>query len=234
MIEKIFGKTWMKISGYPPVRRLLDTLGIRIVPHYLYLEKRSFVDLSYLHRVFEEYKFGPVTSGDMTSMAEMSGISLPSETHLNRLDGGELCYVLRSRGKPVGYTWICLDRCESTYGKFRLMHNEAYFFQTTILDSLRRKGLGFYLKWKAYGELEKLGREILYSHVMVFNVPSIGLHKKLKAKTLTLGVSVEVMHKLWFCLPIRRYRLPVETNPGRHPNGFAVGLALSQNSDGRA
>lgn len=228
-IENVFGEKWNQVSRYPGVRRLLDVLGIRVVPFYLYVEKRSFVDLSALDGVFQEYEFGPVALDDIAAMAQRPGFSLPSRRYLKRLGAEALCFGVRYRGEPVGYIWICLDRCETLFGRFRLRPNEAYSLQTWVREPFRRKGLAVYLKWRALAELLKAGRDILYSHVMVSNVPSVGFHGKLNAKILRLGVSFQAAHSFWICLPVKNHPLPAGVNGVRRPGGFSLGFAGRRN-----
>ncbi len=214
---------WNRISTCPPVRRLLDTAGVRVTPYYLFLEKLSFFDGPHPRQAPGACEIGRLAGSDLRDLGAAPGIRLPSPERLARLGADELGYVLRCGGEAAGYTWICLRRCESRFGRFGLKPHEAYFFQTSIAAHFRGRNLALRLKCHAYAELKKLGREILYSHVMRFNRPSIRAHEKLNAKALGLWLSVEA-RRFWVCLPIRNYRLPPDALPFRRPGGPAAGF----------
>ena len=80
MIEKLFGEAWLKSSRRPLVRFLLDVLGVRIVPYYLYLERPRFFDSSHVEGVGTEYEFGPMTSGDREGAYDHAGHNNAVET----------------------------------------------------------------------------------------------------------------------------------------------------------
>jgi GNAT superfamily N-acetyltransferase len=165
-----------------------------------------------------------MTHEDIAAMARLPRFLLPPERYREGLGAAALCFGVKHGGKPVGYIWICLDRCDTAFGRFRLRPNEAYSLQTWVQEPFRRKGLAMYLKWRAFAELMKSGRDVLYSHVIVFNTPSVGFHNKLNAKMLRLGVVLQAAHRFWVCLPLKTYPLPAGVDGIRRPGGFSIGF----------
>ena len=203
---KNFNKIWMGTSRHPMIRQALDRLGIRIIPFYLFLENRSFVDLAHLKKRFAEYETRFMDVDDMPEMAGFPGRDVPLAKLLSRLEAGCLCYGMKHRGDLVAFTWCEMDRCRAKFYRFHLKSNEAYLFDAYTIESYRGKGVGPFIRWLIYQELAKLGKDNLYSISTYFDPSAVRFKMRLNAKILGLSLYVQLLKKYHFTLPLRKTR----------------------------
>jgi hypothetical protein len=203
---KNFNKIWMEISRHTMIRKALDRLGIQMVPFYLFLEHRSFVNLSHLKERFAGYETRFMDAKDMPEMVDLPGRDFPLTELLSRLEAGCLCYGMKRQGDLVAFTWSEMDLCNSKFYSFPLKSNEAYLFDAYTKESYRGKGVAPYIRWLSYLELSELGKHNLYSISVYFDPSAVRFKMKLNAKIIGLSLYVQALKKFHFTLPLRKTR----------------------------
>ncbi|MEW6486521.1 MAG: hypothetical protein AB1578_01225 [Thermodesulfobacteriota bacterium] len=205
-----------RYGGLP--RLLVDglaLLGITVRPFYLHREGLSLAGL----RVFEEelapLGVGFLGPGDMPALGELPGRSLPAPALLSRLERGQRCLGARWEGQVVAFTWCDLERCHYEGCSFALGPDQAYLFDAYCALEWRGRGLAPYLRYRAYGELEGLGRTELFSITDAFNVSALHFKEKLRARPVLLGLQVKLWGRMCRTRVLRRYPGGAPPDPGR-------------------
>jgi hypothetical protein len=187
---------WMQLSAWPPVRKCLDRLGMKVVPFFLFLERLSFADLSPLSQRFGDYETGLLGPRDMAAVAAIPGRdTTPEAVYQKRLKAGNICCGTRHRGDLVAYTWADMERCDSILYGFSLKPKEAYLFDAFTTESYRGRGIAPYLRWHSYRELAQLDKVDLYSYSLYSNAPAIRFKRKLNAQIVGVGIYTQFLNR---------------------------------------
>ena len=195
---------WMRISACKPVRRGLDTLGMSVVPYYLFLEKKSFADLSHSGKHLRGYKTGLLGPEDMALVAAIPGRQVPEPVFQKRLQRGDICCGIKHEGVLVSFVWAAMDAAEAYFGRMPMKPTEAYLFDAFTRVDYRGRGLAPFLRWHLYGELEKRGRVDLYSYSLYSNRPAVRFKRKLNARTIAWGLHIQALNHYHFNLQMGR------------------------------
>lgn len=205
-----------RYGGLP--RLLVDglaLLGITLRPFYLHREGLSLAG----SRTFEESltRLEVVFLGgeDMPALAALPGRSLPAPELVSRLARGQRCLAALCVGQVVAFTWCDLERCHFEGFPFPLKANQAYLFDAYCALDWRGKGLAPYLRYRAYGELERLGCKELFSITDAFNVSALHFKEKLGVRPVLLGLQMKLWGRVRRTRILKRYSDSPPPDPGR-------------------
>jgi GNAT superfamily N-acetyltransferase len=194
-LRDIFQKVRQKFQYGLMTKVALDRLamvGIRITPFYLVEERLSEEVAPDLEKGFEAYEVVPLGPQEMEAVARITKYGFTQEQLLERLQRTNQCLGVKQDGVLAAFTWADLSECRSEWWRFPLKDNEAYLFDAYTLEEFRGKGIAPYMRYACYKALSQMGRDRFYSISEVFNAPSLRFKERLKAKLLSLWVSVEL------------------------------------------
>ena len=191
-----------------PLRLVIDglwKLGISLRPLYLFREGLSDEGAPELEDGFEEYELGFLGAQDMAVIADIPFRNTSLAQLNSRLREGNKCLGMKYQGEWVAFTWCDFDTCSFDGFRFHLSEDEAYLFDMYTLASHRGRGIGPYLRYQIYRELDVLGKKNLYSISDCFNTPALKFKMKLDARIIELGLLVELFGKWRFARTLRKY-----------------------------
>lgn len=182
--------------------RLSATFGLVIYPYYLVLEQihpdikppTANVDCNIRY----------LTEEDMELLAEHAARKRSTESLLERICHENRGIGLFIDGDLAAYTWFSLDRASCPVWKddmFQLAHDEAFLFDMYVLLAYRGRGLAPLIRYRAYEELQSLGRHRLYSITLAFNTSSRLFKQKLRSKEVELRLLIGL--KRWKAVDVR-------------------------------
>lgn len=153
----------------------------------------------------------------MSALAELPGRRFPAPALVSRLERGQKCLGALSEGQVVAFTWCDLERCHFEGFPFALRENQAYLFDAYCALDWRGRGLAPYLRYRAYEELERLGRTELFSITDAFNVSAFHFKEKLCARPVLLGLQVKLWGRMCRTRVLQRYPGSAPPDPDRAP-----------------
>lgn len=175
---------------------VVGKLGIYIQPFYVIQEGLyEGMDEEFSGR-FSNLSFRYLDKGDMEKLAshvERNNIPLPRL--ISHLDKGRRCLGCLNGDDLVAFSWFSLDSCLHPGYSFKLKGNEAYLFDAYTLAKYRGCGIGPYVRYRLYKDLEKLGRTVFYSVSEQYNKPAVRLKRKLKGKIIARGTRVVLFNR---------------------------------------
>lgn len=123
-----------------------------------------------------------------------------------RLDRGDRCLALKIDGMIAGFTWCRFDlfAYPPNLG-FKLQGNEAYLYDMYILKAYRGSDLAPALRYRCYEELQKMGRDVLFSFSDKFNTPAIRFKSKLGARITSLRLYMNFGKRYQWNWNLRNY-----------------------------
>ena len=183
----------------------LDRCGIIFRPYYLVLEGLFDQSIAELESGFDDYELAFLNEAEMTEIAQIPGRYVTESQLLQRLREGMLCFALKKDRELAAFTWIDLNQCHFTGHTFSLKEDEAYLFDAWTMVPFRGKKVAPYLRYQTYKELEKRGRNRLYSISEYVNTSAIKLKKKLNARHLELAVFINFFNLRQFHFLLRKY-----------------------------
>ncbi len=179
------------------VNRRVARAGIRINPYLLYLESSAGARTNdgpgstyYSTAIIREENHGPILDGLPEGAAKRA-------VWRRRIAAGNPGLVLLNEEKIVGYMWASLTVCRGVAVKplFILKDNQAYLFDTYVVETYRGKGVSGLLRRLMYEELAARGRTEYYSISMYFNRPARVFKEKLGARRVEARLSIDLFGK---------------------------------------
>ena len=225
----VFQKIHQKLRYGLMMKVLLDRsamMGIQIIPFYL-VEERFPEELAPdFEKGFEDFEIVLLGPEEMETIARVPDYRFTQEQLLERLQRGNQCLGVKQHGALAAFTWADLSECSNEWCRFPLKDNEAYLFDAYTLKEFRGKGIAPYMRYACYTALNQMGRDRFYSISEVFNAPSLRFKERLKAKLLSLWVSVELFRRYRWTWKLRdcegkaiatraSRRSPVSNRPSR-------------------
>jgi hypothetical protein len=194
----VFQKIRQKIQYGLMMKVALDRLAmaeIRMTPFYLVEERLSEEVAPDFEKGFEAYEVVPLGPEEMEEIARVHKYGHTQEQLLERLQRANQCLGVKQDGVLAAFTWADLSECSDNWLRFPLKDNEAYLFDAYTVEEFRGKGIAPYMRYACYMALNQMGRDRFYSISEVFNAPSLRFKERLKAKLLSLWVSVELFKR---------------------------------------
>ena len=188
-----------KIKYNSLLRILHDGLlkvGIQISFFYL-VEERLYKEIPKFELdQFPGYHLVFLEENDITELCSIPERTISKEKLLRLMKKGCTCLCLKKENDLVAFTWVNPDEC--TYGTYKLSlkENEAYLFDSYTLIKYRGNNLAPFIRYQCYKELNKKGKNILYSISEAVNKQSINFKKKLGARFVLLGLRISLFKKL--------------------------------------
>jgi hypothetical protein len=208
MVPKIREKFRYGVATKVALDRLA-MVGIEVRPFYL-VEERLFEDLApELERGFEDLEITLLGREDMETVGRIPGYNTSTEQLMERLEKGQRCFGVRQGGSLAGFTWADLRECSDKWCRFPVEKNEAYLFDAYTLQAFRGKKIAPFIRYACYRALNQLGRDRFYSISEVFNAPSIRFKSRLKARRLSLWLTIELFGRRHWTVKLKDY--PGET-----------------------
>ena|GEM_PF-402135 len=197
-LRHIFQKVQQKLRYGLMTKVILDRfamMGIQILPFYLVEERLSEEVAPAFEKGFEDLEIVPLGPEEMETVARARDHRFSREELLERLKRGNQCLGVMQQGSLAAFTWADLSECSSEWWRLPLKDNEAYLFDAYTLEEFRGKGIAPYMRYASYLALNQMGRDRFYSVSEVFNAPSLRFKERLKAKLLSLWVSVQLFRR---------------------------------------
>jgi len=197
-LRHVFQKVRQKLQYGLMTKVALDRLamaGIRMIPFYLVEERLSEEVAPDFEKGFEAYEILPLGPEEMETIARVQKYGHTREELLERLQRANQCLGVKQDGVLAAFTWADLSECSSDWWRFPLTEDEAYLFDAYTLEEFRGKGLAPYMRYACYKALNQMGRDRIYSVSEVFNAPSLRFKERLRARLLSLWVSVELFRR---------------------------------------
>jgi ribosomal protein S18 acetylase RimI-like enzyme len=205
----IFKRIRLKLKFGLMMEVVLDQLGhwgLIINPYYVFREGLFDGKPKEFAPEFGKYETTFLAPEDMKKIDRIDGRHETEVTLLERLRQGNKCLAVKIAGEILGFTWCNLDifNQPSKY-LFRLKDNEAYLFDAYVLKSHRGLNLAPFMRLHLYQELDKMGRDVLYSISNYFNAPAIRFKKKLGARVVKLCLYIRVTKRFHWHWIIKSY-----------------------------
>lgn len=184
----------------------LAAIGLKISPYYL-VQECLFDDIdTNLNPKLDAYEVGLLEPSEIrTILAHPENIAVGDEQVKRWLADDCRCFGIKDNGDIVAYMWYNLRRCHSKFSPFLLKKDEAYLFGAKTFKAYRGKNLATYLRYQLYRHLNKIGRTRFFSITELFNTPAVRFKEKLKARTLRVGLYVELFDKLHWNIFLKKY-----------------------------
>lgn len=201
-----FRYIWQKFRYNPPGKAFFDALsmfGIRIEPYYLFREGLSHKNHTFFKFDHDNYRIAFLGPDYMKLIAAIPFRNISEEALLSRIEEGNKCLGVLYKENLIVFSWCDLKFCNYPGCRFPLKKDEAYLFDAYTFSSFRGKGLASYIRYQWYLELEKLGKENLYSVSQRYNKSSISFKKKLGAKVIASGLYIEIFHRWKFTVTLK-------------------------------
>ncbi len=184
----------------------LSALGIKLSPYYVYQEGIFGQTPKVFADQFKAYETCFLGVQDMNELHCIDGRQNSEKMLSDRLKKGNKCFALKRDDNIVGFTWCDFDMF--TYPptrEFRLKNNESYLFDAYILKAYRGHQLAPFMRYRCYQELQKLGRNVLYSYSDYFNTPANRFKVKIDARLLRLCLYIQLFEKTNWNLTLKNY-----------------------------
>ena len=171
---------------------LLKLVGLEVTPYYLTQESLAGQNPSPPKPFNEDCTVGFLGPEEMKSIVANPEYKYSEQELLEMLMEGKRCFGLNVQGQTASIMFCDFEECHFKPCRFPLKENEAYFFSAYTFRPFRGKNLAAYLRYECYRELEKMGRDIIYSITYRYVTPAIKFKQKLNAQFLTLCLFVEL------------------------------------------
>jgi ribosomal protein S18 acetylase RimI-like enzyme len=194
----VFQKIRQKLRYGLMMKVVLDRfamMGLQILPFYLVEERLSEEVAPAFEKGFEDLEIVPLGPEEMETVARVRDHEFSREELLERLKRGNQCLGVKQDGALAAFTWADLSECTSEWWRFPLKDNEAYLFDAYTLEAFRGRGIAPYMRYACYMALNRMGRDRFYSVSEVFNAPSLRFKERLRARLLSLWVSVQLFRR---------------------------------------
>ena len=154
---------------------------------------------------FPGYNLMFLDKSDITELSSIPERPVSKEKLLQLMKKGCTCLCLKKEDDLVAFTWINPDEC--TYGTYKLSmkENEACLFDAYTLIKYRGNNIAPFIRYQCYKELNKIGKNILYSISEIVNKQSINFKKKLGAHFVLLGFQVSLFKKWNYTRTIKKF-----------------------------
>jgi len=209
-LVSLLQKIWEKYQNglvMQVIFNYIAELGLFINPYYIFEERLSGEKHKEFRLEFEKCEATYLGPEDMKEIDCIDGREFTEATLCERLTKGNKCFAVKIDGKIVGFTWCNFDVFEypPTY-KFKLKENEAYLFDTYVLKAYRGLNIAPFIRYSLYQELDKMGRNVLYSASVCFNTPAIRFKNKLGARVVKLLIYIELGKRFHWHWKLKSYQ----------------------------
>lgn len=185
------------------IKELLDRIGIKIVPFYLYQEGFFITKIPYIQEMTSDYSIHMLGSEDMAIIADINRDR--EEKYLASLKAGEKCIGIKHKGEIAAFMWITFTEIRYNLTLIHLKGNEAFLRSMNTLEPYKGRNLAPYLRYKSYLILKEMGRDTFYSISECFNFPAVRFKEKLKAKKLRCILYIELFKKNRWSFVLKSY-----------------------------
>lgn len=186
--------------------RQLLRLGIEISFYYVFREGLSDTKSQ---KVKSKAEHGEIIFLSIDEMRQIACIDdrRDSETDFReRMERGDQCLALKVDGMIAGFTWCRFDLFDYPPNLgFKLQRNEVYLYDMYILKAYRGSDFAPILRYRCYEELQKIGRNVLFSFSDKFNNPAIRFKNKLGAHITNVCLYVRLGKKIRWNWNLRSY-----------------------------
>jgi len=212
-------KIWQKYQNglvMQVIFSYIADLGLFINPYYIFQERLSGEKHKEFRLEFENCEATYLGPEDMKKIDRIDGREFTEATLCERLTKGNKCFAVKIDGKIIGFTWCNFDVFDypPTY-EFKLRENEAYLFDSYVLKAYRGLNIAPFMRYSLYQELDKMGRNVLYSASVCFNTPAIRFKNKLGARVVRLLIYIELGKRFRWHWKLKSYE---KVCPQKTPN----------------
>lgn len=166
-----------------------------------------------------EFPSSVLNAGNSADIATIAGFeSWRTEERLRaRLANGDLCIMLKNKGRIAGFTWADFVKVGDPVCDYALAPGEAYLYDAVVAPEYRGRGLAGYMRAESYRHLRAAGRHAFYSVSDCFNTPAIRFKKKLNAEIARLYLRIRFGKRVLGRWQLRDYdRRRAKTTVPRH------------------
>lgn len=141
-----------------------------------------------------EFPSSVLEAGNSADIAAIAGFDAwRTEERLRaRLEKGDLCIMLKNKGRIAGFTWADFDKVTDPACDYKLAPGEAYLYDAVIAPEYRGRSLAAYMRAESYKHLRAAGQRTFYSVSDCFNTPAIKFKKKLNAEITRLYLRIKL------------------------------------------
>jgi len=184
--------------------RLAATIGLVIYPYFLVHERIQPGMEPKDPGDGDDYRVRYLTETDMEFVANHPVNRRSVEALVEKLRSGSQSLGFFVNGELAAWTWFRLDRVPIPLWMndlFRLENDEAYLFDAYVVPAYRGRRLAPLVRYRAYQELQNIGRHRLYSITLAFNASSRRFKQRLQGKETELRLLIGL--KRWKAMDIR-------------------------------
>ncbi len=180
--------------------------GLFINPYYIFQEGLSGEKHEEFRFEFEKCETIYLGPEDMKEIDRIDGREFTGATLCERLTKGNKCFALKIDSKIVGFTWCNFNifNYPPAY-EFKLKEDEAYLFDTYVLRAYRGLNIAPLMRHSLYQELDRMGRNVLYSASECFNTPAIRFKNKVGARVVRLLIYIELGKRFHWHWKLKSY-----------------------------
>ncbi len=188
-------------------------LGVEAKPFYL-VEERLWEDLAPdFERGFEAFATRLLGPEEMEDIAGIPGYGFSKGELVERLERGCLCFGVRDQETLAAFTWADPSECVEPWCRFPLKENEAYLFDAYTRKEYRGRGLAAFMRYDCYRALNRLGKDTYYSISEAFNAPSLRFKARLRARLLSLWLTVGLFGRYRWVWKLKELGASPEADP---------------------
>jgi len=174
------------------IRLKLMKAGIEFTPYIIFREGTNVTDIPVINGNADEYSTVILGPEHMKTLSEIDTGFSEAEL-LSQLDNDQKCIGIIHKGGIAAYMWMNFRELSYKATLIRLKDNEAYLWNMYTQESYRGRNLAPYLRYKSYGMLREMGRDVIYSISDSFNSPAIKFKEKLNAERVKEMLYVKLL-----------------------------------------
>lgn len=185
------------------LRNLLTRTGIDIDPYYWVLEGTNNYDIPKV-KDNSKYELKYLNAQDIRDM-DTTKMRLNKGEMLKDLEKGQKCIALKNEDEVAAFMFIEYNDFKFKDKEFKIGKNGAYLTNMYTINAYRGKNLAPFLRHKSYELLKKQNITTIYSMSEYFNYSARKFKKKLKAKNISLFLTITLFKRKRWTLKIREY-----------------------------
>ena len=119
----------------------------------------------------------------------------PDSVYRSRLNKGDRCCVVKIADRIIAYTWVDFHECNCYGRKITLKPNEAYLYDTWVLNRFRGRKIAAALWARCIDSLTQEGWTDIYVLTDYFNRPARKLLKRCGMKVVKIGICIQLFRR---------------------------------------
>ena len=212
--------------------RLRATFGLVVYPYFVVREQIQPGIEPHVASNGDKFQIRYLTENDIEFLAGHAAHKRSSEVLVNNLRSGNQIIGFFVNEELAAYTLFRLDRTpipQWNRDLFRLEQDEAYLFGAYVFPAYRGRRIAPLVRYRAYQELQKIGRCRLYSITLAFNASSRRFKQKLLAEEIELRLQIGLKFWKTFDIRLRAFENQLRT-PARQILGRRMTVGDSESS----